>query len=481
MEYIPDLPITVEQCIWINQAFAWLLNTFGHETLIKKRTLVTEWHCFPFNYEPTMPMVHQVAEILAEQMDIDYSLIEISTYKEGEHSVGGSVLMQGVEGEQYSGGKYYGLNNDGKYHIALRNDSVGDLENLVAVLAHEMAHIKLLGEANIDVNNEPLTDLTTLFYGIGVYNANMAFKHTGAKNYWSIQKLGYLQQVEWGYALALRSYILGEGKVEWPLYLNPTVRADYKESMAFFDEVEFELEPYTEATPPEHPLYILPITEKVQDIHKENYDLAIKLYKDEKVEDAAEMLYQIAIANCNYKQAYGIALYTLLITEQYQKAASLIENSTPIEFTDNDLMNAGFVYLKLKQFEKAYNNFDAVVGANPFNAEALNNLGFALIKLKRYNEALEYLNDAIEYEPNHAFAYNNRGLAKIKTTDMQGGLADIQYSLKLMPDNAYSYRNLGVYYLAMGNNAMALSNFNIAKQLDPTVDEIDELIDACNG
>jgi hypothetical protein len=65
----------------------------------------------------------------------------------------------------------------------------------------------VLGENRIKINNEPLTDSTTVFFGLGLFNANEAFKtFKDFKSYgWSTQ--GYLSQTQWGYALALFAHI----------------------------------------------------------------------------------------------------------------------------------------------------------------------------------------------------------------------------------------------------------------------------------
>lgn len=94
---------------------------------------------------------------------------------------------------------------------------------MVATLAHEIAHIKLLGEERMEINNEPLTDLTTIIFGLGIFNANIAFrtfKDFNSKG-WSSQ--GYLSQKQWGYALALFAYIRGQISPEWIKHLTPNI------------------------------------------------------------------------------------------------------------------------------------------------------------------------------------------------------------------------------------------------------------------
>ena len=57
-------------------------------------------------------------------------------------------------------------------------------ENMVAVLAHEIAHIKLPGESRMEENDERITDLTTIFFGLGIFNANAAFQTFADSKYY---------------------------------------------------------------------------------------------------------------------------------------------------------------------------------------------------------------------------------------------------------------------------------------------------------
>ena len=64
--------------------------------------------------------------------------------------------------------------------------------DLVGVMAHELAHQRLLGEGRAhqhDFDNELLTDLTALYFGFGVFLANNPRKSTGELSNWPDTKL----------------------------------------------------------------------------------------------------------------------------------------------------------------------------------------------------------------------------------------------------------------------------------------------------
>lgn len=88
---------------------------------------------------------------------------------------------------------------DGRMVVAIRSTMLNDPMSLVATVAHELGHVILLGRELISPktpDHEPLTDLVTVFLGLGVFTANSATRfmqfqdnrHIG----WSTQRLGHL-------------------------------------------------------------------------------------------------------------------------------------------------------------------------------------------------------------------------------------------------------------------------------------------------
>jgi len=76
-------------------------------------------------------------------------------------------------------------------------------------MAHELGHAILLGGGLMNPktpDHEPMTDLLTVFLGLGIFNANSAARfqqRQEERRYsWSMQRLGYLPEEVYGYALA---------------------------------------------------------------------------------------------------------------------------------------------------------------------------------------------------------------------------------------------------------------------------------------
>ena len=172
-------------------------------------------------------------------MEIDASKINLKVYKQNIQEVQnefGNFLFTEVDSSldnPLSSGLYFGLNEKGKYDVFIEEANLHNPENLVAVLAHEFSHIKLLGEKRIEENHEDLTDLCTVVFGFGIFNANASFKEVKTMNMWGHNTLGYLKQQEWGYGLALYAHFRQEENPEWLKYLSPNIKSDFKKSQEF--------------------------------------------------------------------------------------------------------------------------------------------------------------------------------------------------------------------------------------------------------
>lgn len=175
-------PVTEYNRQWLEDAFILLLDFFGKENTQQRRILTPHHADFPISYDGTEHAAYETMKIVATQMEVPYETTELVYYDDriNEVSTGSpfdhKIYLMSREGDQNASGLYWGRREDGKYEIWLNRGLLFEPENLVATLAHEIAHIKLLGENRIEVNNEPLTDLTTILFGLGIFNANAAFQ-----------------------------------------------------------------------------------------------------------------------------------------------------------------------------------------------------------------------------------------------------------------------------------------------------------------
>lgn len=232
-------PIDEETRLWMENAFLWLATQFGQGTIDSKKVLCPTPQDFPIRYDGSRESLIRTAEIVAGQMDISLETVNLQTYDENIKAIPGELghtLYTQVDKdskEKLAAGLYFGKNDAGKYDVFIEKRNMTDPENMVATLAHEFAHIKILGEKRLDVNDESLTDLTPVVFGLGIFNANASFKFYQSSDGWGHNSTGYLKQQEWGYALALYAYYREDKSPEWVKFLSKNIQSDFRKSEAY--------------------------------------------------------------------------------------------------------------------------------------------------------------------------------------------------------------------------------------------------------
>ena len=89
-------------------------------------------------------------------------------------------------------------------------------------------------------DHEPLTDLLTVYLGLGVFTANSAARfrqfQEDRRQGWTMQRLGYIPEEAYGYALAKFAAERGENEAAWSKHLSANVQAYFKRSCNWLKE-----------------------------------------------------------------------------------------------------------------------------------------------------------------------------------------------------------------------------------------------------
>lgn len=225
----------------MENAFLWLATQFGHDNIAKKPILLPSQESFPINYDGSKESLIKTAEIVALQMEINIQEINFEIFEQSIQEFSGDLgyrfwsEVDHNSDQKLAAGLYFEKNTNGKYDIFIEKKNLRVPENMVATLAHEFSHIKILGEKRLDSNDELLTDLTTVVFGLGIFNANSSFKEYKTFDSFGHNSIGYLKQQEWGYALALYAYFRQEKNPDWIKFLTPNIKSDFKKSMDFIN------------------------------------------------------------------------------------------------------------------------------------------------------------------------------------------------------------------------------------------------------
>jgi hypothetical protein len=239
----PKLPISEEERVWTDQGFARLEKMLGRSRLLEAKVILPDNTHFPDRYDRTSATVESLFRRICDYMEVDHNRIELEIFPDEEEELreilpywrgnsGGCAGLYSREADASEGHE--------RLLIALKASLAKDAFPLIATIAHELGHVILLGDGLIDPatpDHEPMTDLLTVFLGFGIFSANSAalFRQyqDERRHGWSMQRLGYLSQEIYGYALARFAAERGETKPLWAGHLSTNVRAYFRRSNAW--------------------------------------------------------------------------------------------------------------------------------------------------------------------------------------------------------------------------------------------------------
>jgi Pentapeptide repeats (8 copies) len=225
----PECPVSPDVQKWIEARFDWLIDQFGIERLQSINVILPTEDFFPNAYRPTPESVRMVFHRVCDYVGIDWKTIELHFYED----IG-----------QRTRGLYEPTSE--KHRVWIEAKMLDDPLALVGTMAHELAHMHLLGHRRVTPeaeDHEPLTDLLTVFLGMGVITANAVIReshwHAGTWAGWSISRGGYLTMPMYGYALALFARARGEEQPPWAKSLRADVLSDFQKAQRYLEVVQY--------------------------------------------------------------------------------------------------------------------------------------------------------------------------------------------------------------------------------------------------
>jgi hypothetical protein len=229
-----DCPVTDRERDWIQDNLAWLRGQFGDGPLAAPVILPTsDW--FPPPFAGTDDDVRAVVTRVAGYMGVQHQ-VRVEFSEELDHAQSLSRLIPGLFQAGGAAGLY--TRTGAELVITLDRSVTRDPARLLAVVAHELGHVRLLAEGRVTTaerrDHEPLTDLVTVYLGMGIFSANAAFDFSATTGIgWQAQRLGYLTEQMFGYALAGHAVLRGEGQPSWSRYLDTNPRGYLRQGLRY--------------------------------------------------------------------------------------------------------------------------------------------------------------------------------------------------------------------------------------------------------
>jgi hypothetical protein len=228
-------PVSVEAQRWVQDSLQWLLAEFGSDALDGEMLLPASVFP-PGSFSGTEASLRPVLQRLCTRMGIDIDAIQVDLSDDPDiPDMGPGVPIA----SQFSGAAGHFQWDGGVPVVALRRRQLRHPVALAATLAHELAHVRLLTERRVDQarkDHEQLTDLTTVFFGLGAFTANAAFDFSKSQHGWRASRLGYLGEELFGYSLAYYAYLRGEKDPSWARALDTNPRAYMRKGLRYLSQ-----------------------------------------------------------------------------------------------------------------------------------------------------------------------------------------------------------------------------------------------------
>ncbi|MER6191023.1 hypothetical protein [Streptomyces cyaneofuscatus] len=233
----------------VERWMTWCVKEFGPEA-VKRETALPSSGLFPADFAGTPAQVEELVGRVCMVMGVDPGDVRVRYFDSADEAP--DALRSGSRRHR-TVGRYHKA--DGHAVIELDLREAGQPAVLTAIIAHELGHVRLLGEDRVqglDVDHERLTDLVTVFLGMGFFTANAAYRFTKSVQGFSVlplgdltermltgtaldptHHLGYLTERQFGYALACYCLLRSETDPPWSRRLEPGARAALQQGLRY--------------------------------------------------------------------------------------------------------------------------------------------------------------------------------------------------------------------------------------------------------
>ncbi len=232
----PSCPCDPAAKRWVEDRLRWLSRQFGLHILLERPIILPTEEFFPDPYDQSTKTVRRLFRRVCKYMEVDPDSVEMKLMNNKTPR-----WMSELDPTQgFAAGTWEGAEEPWqKGTVRIERGSLDRPADLIGVMAHELAHQRLLGEGRAlaeAFDNELLTDLTAVYHSFGIFLANNPRKSTGELGYWPGTRLyrpEYLSEPMLGYALAHIAWFRDEERPAWAQHLRWTPRSVFKEGLRY--------------------------------------------------------------------------------------------------------------------------------------------------------------------------------------------------------------------------------------------------------
>jgi len=220
----PTCPCDLAAKVWVEDRLRWLTRQFGLHVLLERPVVLPTDEFFPDPYDGSTEAARVMFRCVCGYMGVDPGDVDLKLFNTR------------APGESYAAGTW----RDGV--VRIERGLLDRADDLIGIMAHELAHQRLIGEGRVDPDapdNELLTDLTVVFHGLGMFLANNPRKSVGELAHWPGTRLvmpEYISEPILAYALAHIAWHRDEARPAWASALNWATGSAFKQGLRYLSE-----------------------------------------------------------------------------------------------------------------------------------------------------------------------------------------------------------------------------------------------------
>ena len=236
-------PCDVAAKCWIEERLKWLDERFEDNAFQGTPIILPTRRFFPDPFDGSDHAVGALLYRVCGYMEVDPNRVDLQFRTDVGKlwliNDGGKYLPPGAAGT-------FQQNDDG-FLITVDRSEIGDPMNLVGTFAHELAHARLMGEGHMcgdEFDNEILTDLTTVHFGLGLFLANSPRAWDSTFTKWpdtDLAKPEYMTAPMFAYSLAHLAWFRNEKRPEWLKCLRWDTRPYFYEALKYLESTRNSL------------------------------------------------------------------------------------------------------------------------------------------------------------------------------------------------------------------------------------------------
>jgi hypothetical protein len=232
--FASSCPVDGSSRRWIDEHLGSLSRAFEDESPVERDIILPTCDYFPDPYDGSPEAVRRLFDRVCGYMNVEPRHVRLVTM---DRSGGPSLTNQDGDLMPTAAGLYE-TDDAGSFVVHLDRAQFGRPMHLVGTIAHELSHLRLMGEGRIDpdrFDNELLTDLTATWLGFGIFLANAPRGDWKAiAGIWpgtTLRRPEYMTGPMYAYALARIASLRFEEKPAWAKHLRWDARALFRQAM----------------------------------------------------------------------------------------------------------------------------------------------------------------------------------------------------------------------------------------------------------